>query len=456
MVDAAIIGAGISGLTAAFEMILRGRSVLLFEANGRCGGVIDTLQKDGFRLELGPNTLMLRDSGRTLLRQLGLEPARIDPAKKTRFVTITENGSERLVPLNFSALTSGSILSAGALLRLLAEPFIPRTAHPDLTVHQFIERRFGVEPAAKLASPFFNGVYAASTQEISARTALRTIWDFEQRSGSVTAGALCAVVRKLFTRRRRGRTEIVNFDGGMQALVSEIVKHIDVSLRLNTGVRAITPTPNGVEIETSAGSHAARQVVLTGNAQSTAQLLAPIDPLLAERISQISYAPVGLLYVSCKASDLSPKFDGLGFLRPPKHGEPLLGALFSSAMFPACVPAGRALLTCFVGGSLNPGLSDPAQSETQRKAIDSLRSLLEIGGDLDILHTQHWPRAIPRYNLGHSEIERELAEFEKRHPRIRTIANWVRKPGVADCIERGIAASESGPSDPLEHQFHRR
>ncbi|MCK9588945.1 MAG: FAD-dependent oxidoreductase, partial [Terrimicrobiaceae bacterium] len=81
MKSVAIIGAGITGLTAAFYLKRAGIPVVIYESGSRVGGAIRSLRQDGYLAEFGPNTILETSPKITrLLRDAGLEPRRLDPA----------------------------------------------------------------------------------------------------------------------------------------------------------------------------------------------------------------------------------------------------------------------------------------------------------------------------------------------------------------------------------------
>src|SRR3990167_3579047 len=80
--DVVVIGAGISGLAAAFYLKKKGLDVSLFEKSEHVGGVIRSLHKEGYLLEEGPNTYMgLTDPVQEMVESLGLTESMVFPQK---------------------------------------------------------------------------------------------------------------------------------------------------------------------------------------------------------------------------------------------------------------------------------------------------------------------------------------------------------------------------------------
>jgi oxygen-dependent protoporphyrinogen oxidase len=425
MKELLVIGAGISGLTLAERF--SDREVLVLEQGDAAGGSIKTLKKDGYQLELGANSLLLRDTGRDLLKRLGLRAAVVPKSGMRRYLALPVRGEERLVevPLNPLSFFSSPILSAAAKFRIFREPFSPRPLKEDRSVEEFISDRLGPEVSSRMIAPLFSGIYASDISRLSARTALGALHQFEQEHGSILLGALR---RKKVPGKKRGRMEMANFPGGLSDLINTLAGRLGDKLKLNSPVQSVDLSKRPYRVTGSFGEIKTNRLVITTDALTTANLL---GGELKEPLSALPYSPVGLLYL---AVDTAVDLSGVGFLCQPKAGRALLGALYTSTSFPHTAPANRQLLTCFVGGALNPDLADATDPEIQGQVIRELRSLLPCRPEL--IHSTFWPRAIPSFPVGHYKLVTQVREFEKRHPGVTFLTNWLEKPGVADCIER--------------------
>ena len=166
--DALVIGAGIAGLAAAREFERRGRSVLLVEAQDRPGGVMRSDRVGDYLVERGPNSFQLKAPMRRALEAWGVNDAcvRAAPASRERF--LVRDGELLPVPLSPLALVRSPLLSAGAKLRLLREPFVRRGDGASESVAEFVERRLGSETLRNLVGPFLTGVYAGDEAQLGA------------------------------------------------------------------------------------------------------------------------------------------------------------------------------------------------------------------------------------------------------------------------------------------------
>jgi len=121
-VPAVVVGAGISGLVCAYALHKAGVDAEVLEASPRAGGVIASEVRDGFLLELGPQSFSGTAALRSLCTELGIEDELIQaPAVAPRYVLI--DGALRAVPLNPAAMLTSSLLSAKTKWRIARDAF---------------------------------------------------------------------------------------------------------------------------------------------------------------------------------------------------------------------------------------------------------------------------------------------------------------------------------------------
>ncbi len=430
-VDCIIIGAGVSGLSTAYHLKKLGRSFIILEEKNRVGGVLKRITKEGYHLELGANSFLLKPELVDLLDELELQVIEAQPVVKNRFVCLEHNEQWNLykVPQSLLEFLKTPMLSFFSKLRLFLEVFSNR-GFEDQSVYEFISNHFGKACASRLAAPGLNGIYAADIQKLSARSALPFFWNLEKEYGSITAGLL-------FGRRHNGRSRIVQLVGGMEALPLAFAIRLGENLRLNSKVKSINST-NEVELE-NGQKIKGKCIVLATEASATNRILEALDKPLAEEVGNIPYSPLGLLYVVGDKHDVTASLSGVGFLKQSKANSPLLGILFTSSFFPECSElssnSSKVLLTCFVGGMTNPELSDVTNELHAETALREAKQILGLGDSYRIIHSVYWSKAIPNYPIGHFKLVEKVKMFEQKQ--IFISSNWLERPGLGDCILRG-------------------
>jgi len=184
MTDTIVVGAGMSGLVRARELRRRGESVVLLEASDQVGGLVRSRKKDGFLLELGPNTVRPTPELWSLVEALGLrEEALLADPRLPRY--IAWNGKLHPLPTSPVGLLGTGLLSAGGKVRLFKEPFAPRGCDPEETVHSFFSRRLGAEVADHFVEPFIGGIFAGSSRSLAVSAAFPTLDRWEKDRGSL-------------------------------------------------------------------------------------------------------------------------------------------------------------------------------------------------------------------------------------------------------------------------------
>jgi oxygen-dependent protoporphyrinogen oxidase len=444
-----VIGAGISGLAAAWWLRSAGRRVTVVEAAPRAGGTIGTLRESGYLIETGPNsTLETSPLIARLLDETGTAASRIyaDPAAKNRY--ILRSGSLLALPLSPPAFLKTRLFSARAKLGLVRELFIGRSAPDDEeSVAQFVKRRLGAEFLDYAINPFVAGVYAGDPELLSVRAAFPKLFEIEQRYGSLIRGQ----IKGAKERRRSGEVSkqaapMLSFREGMQTLTDGIAARLD-DLRLArraTAVARIASSGWEVSVSGPAGAETIRAgaVVIATPAAAAAQLVKPHAGPAAEALEQIPYPPVASVACAYARTDVAHALDGFGFLVPKKEQWQILGAIFSSTLFPDRAPEGSVLLTTFVGGMRQPELARADEAAIAALVQKELASLLGMRAPPQRLWVNRWERAIPQYTLGHLGRTLAIEQAERALPGIFFCANYLGGISVADCIKSSRAAAD--------------
>ncbi len=440
--DAVVVGAGISGLTAAFRLARSGLRVAVLEAAERAGGAIETFSDGAWRFEMGPNTVVESDEsvGR-LIRDTGLEGEKIvtSPSAKRRYLY---KGSQ-LVPLpgGPGGLLKTPLFSAGAKLRLLREPWIGRPPEGvEESIAQFVRRRLGTEFLDYAVGPFVSGVYAGDPERLSARWAVPKIHNLEREHGSLIRGGL---IRSRQARRKGPSpgSAMISFREGLEALPRRLEREIG-DVRTGVAARRVLRIGNGFRVETSAGPVEAAQVVLAVPADVAARLLEEATSGASLLLADVPYAAVAVVSLGWRREDVGHPLDGFGFLAPRKEGLRLLGCLFPSQIFPGRAPEGHVALAAFAGGRTDPELAGWDEDRIAAMAIAELRGPLRLHGEPVFRLVRRWPRAIPQYELGHGRFVERAREIERSLPGLRLAGNFLGGISVPDCIRNATALAE--------------
>ena len=435
-----VVGGGLSGLVAAHGLARAGEDVVLLEETDRPGGVVRTESKDGFLLEVGPNTVRPTLPLWQLVDELGLsgEVVLADP-RSPRYVDYA--GQLHPVPMSPAALLTTPLLSAGGKLRLLTEPLRSRGSDPEESVREFTARRLGAEIADRFIEPFVGGIFAGSATRLCAAAAFPTLARWEREHGSLFAGALADRKARATPTEVRPKG-LLSFRDGLGVLPRAIADALGPAIRLSCPVQAIA-VRNGSWTVTAAGEDfMADRVILAASAHRASALMSPLAPEAARALAEVPHPPLAVLHLAWPQAALRRPLRGFGHLVVPARDRRILGAVWSSSLFPGRCPEGMILLTVFLGGSRDPAalaLSDGQLIDAASRDL-AAEGLLQ-GSPQPVLLTR-WARAIPQYERGHLGRMAVLAAAEERLPGLRFLGNYRGGIAVADVVASARAAAE--------------
>jgi len=449
----AIIGGGISGLAAAWELEKQRNSGTtleyeLFESSPRFGGVLVTEQVEGCVLEAGPDSFLTEKPWASdLCREVGLGEQLIgsnDTARKTYILLKNKlvplpDGLMFMVPTNLAATLMSPLFSAKTKLQVAREWLHPpRSATADETVSSFIERHYGTEMVERLADPLLAGVYGGEASQLSVRAVLPRFAAMEAEHGSLGRAMLAArkkahaAPRPLFTSLRQG----------MQQIADAVVSRLPASaLHANTPVQLVQRQNGGWVVSAGMASDHFDAVIVATPAHAAATLLQMASPELAAELSGIPYTSsitVNLGYERSVHASLPP---GFGFLVPRSEGKRLLATTFVHNKFPHRAPQDRALLRCFLGGVRNEGILDAPDEEILHLVREELRQILGLNTEPLFTRIYRWKNAMAQYSVGHLERLALIEGLVQGLPGVALAGNGYRGIGVPDCVRSGLEAA---------------
>ena len=442
--DVVIVGAGITGLVTAYELSKQGLKVKVLEQNQRVGGVIHSVNIDGYLLEYGPNSFQESDEINTLIKELNLSSEFItaDP-KMPRYVYFQDK--LQVAPLSPPALISSKLLSLSGKLRILAEPIISkRTDKSEESIANFIRRRLGNQVQDRLVSPFVSGVYAGNTEKLSLEASFPALAELENTYGSLILGAIKSrkAVAKESNEKKLAK-RLCSFTSGLatlpKALSSQLKEPVTTSCQvLNLTISKESPYYKiKFQVDKLIEQVSTNHLVLATPAYTTASFLENYLPRLANELKAIEYVPMVIVHISLALSDLAKGLNGFGFLVPRSEGIRLLGSIWSSSLFPNRAPNGQALLTNFIGGAHDVKAVELSSKELGQIIGEELKRVLGIKTTPKLVNVHKYQMAIPQYNLGHLS-RLEIIESELRsQANLYLASNYLKGVSVPDCVSRG-------------------
>ncbi len=457
MKSVAIIGAGITGLTAAFYLKRKGVPVTVYEAGARAGGVIQSSRQNGFLAESGPNTILETSPKISeLIRDLNLEARRIYPNPEAKNRYVVRDKKPVAMPSSQAEFLTTKLFSARAKFALAREPFVPpRRDGVEESVAEFVLRRLNQEFLDRAVDPLVAGIYAGDPYKLSVKHAFPKLLEAEQKHGSLLKGQFFGGGEQKSGEVSRRNAKMFSFDEGLQVLTDALTARLGDSLKLNTPVTKLSQTKDGWCISTSNCEAEHGAVIYCGTAHKLADLKMDLQtPIDFSIFSEIRHPPVASVVLGFRREDVTHPLDGFGMLIPKIEGFKILGAIFSSSLFPNREPENFVALTSYVGGERQPELAALPQDKLIELVCEDLRVLLGIKGKPVFTHHHFWPRAIPQYNVGYGKFKSRLDEIEAKAHGLFFAGSFrdgislgdsiVSGGGIAERVEGFLKASGEG------------
>ncbi len=451
----AVVGAGITGLVAAYALRRHGVNVTLYEASGYAGGAIRTTHAEGFLAEHGPNSFVSSAPVETLLEQLDLQGDVVEANPEANRRYVVRDGALVPFPLTPPAMLGTRLFSFRAKLRVLLEPLVRRSADErDESVASFVRRRLGHEVLDYAVDPFISGIFAGDAETLSMAHAFPRVFALERTHGSLSKGLMAQrrAARDDATRAPNAeesaaapaptRTRLISFIDGMQTLTDALEASLVGTLRLGCPVRLLHRDESRWIVDAgpdgSSTSRAFDAIVMATPAHAlTAMELPGAMRKHATPVERVEYPPVSTLTLGFRRSDVTHPLDGFGMLIPSVEGRSVLGALFSSSLFPDRAPTDHVAITCFVGGARKPHLAREDTDAIIDKVLLDLRSLIGVRGNPVYAKHVFWPRAIPQYTVGYAAVKAAADATEAANPGLYLAGNYRYGVSVGDCVASG-------------------
>lgn len=448
--DIVIIGAGLTGLTAAFRLARAGKDLLILEQANRVGGQIHTFREEGFVFESGPNTgVVSYPEVAELFAELSpactLETAREESKRRL----IWKGNRFRQLPSGLVSAITTPLFTLGDKFRILGEPFRAKGNNPDEAVGELAARRLGKSFLHYAVDPFLSGVYAGDPMKLVTRYALPKLYNLEQQYGSFIRGTIAKAKLPKTDRDRLASKKVFSAAGGLDRLTNAMAEAIGSSRIVLSANNVIIRPSDGkwqVTYTTTEGEQTviARKVVTTTGAYTLPALLPFIAQEQMDRISNLHYAPVIQASVGfCNTGGL--RFEAFGGLVPSCEKKDVLGILFPAACFAGRAPEGGALFSFFIGGVKHAALTTWPEDELKALIKRELHVMLKFPEEAepDLIRIFRHEHAIPQYEQSSGARFATIDELEARYPGLILAGNIKGGIGMADRIRQATEIADN-------------
>jgi oxygen-dependent protoporphyrinogen oxidase len=470
-----IIGGGISGLTAAHELYKNYSSaglpvkISLMEKSAQLGGSIQTLKRDGFIIEKGPDSFLSRKPAvLKLSKELGLDTqwTGLNPAAAGSFIYLNgrlhpmPEGLAMGIPTRIKPFAGTDLLTIAGKVRAAFDLLLPRKAGiGDESLGSLIKRRLGHEVADNLVGPILAGIYAGDLHLLSANATFPRLLEMEATHRSLILGMLTSRKKRPQAAPAHQRSEgivlpphlrnsmFLTFKGGLNSLVERLIEVLlqqGIRIYLNSAVTSITQQRGKYQIRLSDQSEIiADGIIMAAPAEQAMQIIQGSSKQLTSSLKQIPSASVANVVMAFDFDKFPKPLQGSGFVMPRQQGFKITACTWTSMKWAHTAPKGKILIRAYVGHWGDQSHRQLDDHELVREVKKEMEVIL--GNTVTPIFTEvsRHHEAMSQYFTGH--LERLQAIEEELHiqwPRLILTGRSYRGVGIPDCIAHGEDAAQ--------------
>lgn len=441
----AIIGGGISGLTAAWTLHKRGVPYCLLEAGPSLGGVIRTEEKDGFVLEGGPDSILAqKPEGLALCRELGLGDRLIPTNPELKAVYILHGkklhplpeGMMLAVPTRIFPMIKTGLFSWPGKLRMgldLVRPAGPQNG--DESIATFLRRRFGQEAVERLGEPLLAGIHAGDPEKLSILATFPRFRALEAKYGSLVRGMLSAP-RPKPQPGARPPAAFYSLRGGLRELVEALVSHLEAqSIRTGAAVQSLNRDGDGYVLGLEGGETVrAPKVIVAAPGPKIAPALQGLLPEVSRTLGAVPFASSATVLLGYRRADVTHSLDGYGMVVPQGEGLRTTALSFVSTKFAHRAPEGHVLLRGFMGGVRDGSVLDLSDEEMVKTVERDMGPILGLKGAPTVTRVFRWPSSTPQLEVGHLDRMKIVEKAFEEMPGLHLTGAGVWSTGIPDSV----------------------
>ncbi|MCB0977991.1 MAG: protoporphyrinogen oxidase [Acidimicrobiales bacterium] len=437
----AVIGAGLTGLSAAYEAnrVAPDAEVVVFEASDRPGGRVRTTAFAGHLVDEGADAFLVRvPDAVELCEELGLGDELVAPAQRTAFIRVDGKlrrlPSEQLlgVPTDLDALAASGIVTAAGVevarrdLEAAHEPL-----RGDAPIGEVIRERLGDEVHERLVAPLIGGINAGDADHLSIRACAPQLAAAAEQGGSLVAAAARMRARSSADPSR----PVFNAPrGGMGVVIDRLTKAVEAEIRTSTPVRSLQR--DGTRWTLDADPEPFDRVIVTTPAPVAASLLGRSEA--TGLLAAIPLVSVVMTTLAVRRERIDHPLDGSGFLVVGPAEGIITACSFSSSKWDHLSNPDNVVLRVSAGRDGDQQALSMSDAELTRTIEAELADMIGMHGQASEVRVTRWVDAFPQYRPGHVELVAEIeATVSSDLPGVAVAGAAMHGLGVPACIGQG-------------------
>jgi len=452
-----IVGGGITGLSAAYYLQKEIKEenfpyeVKLVEAGDRLGGKINTIKKDGFTIERGPDSFLERKKpAGKLAEELGMTDQLVRNGTGQAYILVHNKlykmpkGSYMGIPTQLRPFLFSDIYSAKGKLRAGMDLIRSRSkTQKDQSLGTFLRGRFGNELVDSLLEPLIAGVYSSDIDQMSLQATFPNFYELEQKHGSLIKGLRASMPER---RRNTGKKagQFLAFKNGFASIVEALEKRLneDQVITMNQTVDHVEKKDHGYHLLLSNGEvYKADAVIMATPHNALPKIFSQYD--IFKKFLDIPMSSVANVALAFDEKAIKKDINGTGFVVSRTSDFRITACTWTHKKWPHTTPDGKILLRCYVGKPNDQAVVDLSDEEITDIVLKDLKRTMKIKGEPEFTVVTRWKNIMPQYTIGHKErIEKVRNILAAQLPGVFLAGSSYEGVGIPDCIGQGEKAVE--------------
>ncbi|MEB7433296.1 protoporphyrinogen oxidase [Staphylococcus pasteuri] len=450
--NVAIIGAGITGLTSAYYMKKQNPNlnVTIYEASNRPGGKIQTYRKDGYTIELGPESYLGRKTIMTdIAKEIGLGDDLITNTTGQSYIYAKNKlypipgGSIMGIPTDIKPFIKTKLISPLGKLRAGLDLFKkPIEIEDDISVGDFFRQRLGDEVLENLIEPLMGGIYGTNIDDLSLMSTFPNFKEKEEAFGSLIKGMKDEKEQRIKQRQLypgAPKGQFKQFRHGLSSFIEALVEAVTkqgVNIEYNAKVEDIIISQTDYQVIVD-GKKEFYDGVLVTTPQQVFMDWFNHDPAF-DYFNTMDSTTVATVVLAFDEKDIENTYDGTGFVIARTSNTSITACTWTSKKWPFTTPEGKVLIRAYVGKPGDTVVDDHTDEEIVSIVRQDLQQMMTFKGDPEFTIVNRLPKSMPQYHVGHIKQIREIQQHIKRtYPRLKITGAPFEAVGLPDCIQQG-------------------
>ena len=448
----AIVGAGITGLSAMHYLLKDGANLTvdLYEASDRAGGKVNTHIRDGYTIELGPESYLARKEVMTeLAEEVGLGDTLVRNQTGQAYIyaknklSPVPKGTMLGVPMELSPLLTTDLVSWTGKLRAGLDFFKPAMPlYKDISVGEFFRARFGNDLLEHMIEPLLAGVYGTDIDKLSLMSTYPNFKETEQEHGSLMKGLMAEKKDKPAAPKTKTGA-FLQFKNGLQSFIDRLVSENEKrggQIHFNFDVTAIEKTADGYELTADGGTHHYDEVIVTTPHFEYKRWFKDKE---FEYFKHMEATSVATVVMAFDAEQVKNTIEGTGFVISRNMDTSITACTWTNKKWEHSTPDGKALLRAYVGRPGDFIVQEKSDEDIVRLARQDLDKIMDLDGEPEFTIVTRMMNAMPNYFVGHKYIIDDIQKYAaENYPGLHLIGASHYAVGLPDCVQTAKNTAE--------------